>query len=650
MPERYTIIKHYENRMWFQGSPVLFEAGNLLRDSVTGKMLFQAKFSNVTSKIITAFIVNITCVDVTGKTIGELEGFQYLDLSVGGGQPFGDKMPVILPYDNTRNIEVTAVQAVFGSGEMWENSAKAAFQPLPAQENLREFLSNDLYKQFERECKKQGSYRGGVPGFVPDEHSDYWLCACGQLNLAENALCVSNICRYPKNFILKTANPKTLEILLEEYNAQQEESRKNEIYAEAVKMQMREDYQSAAELFASIAGYKDADARATACEQLAEQRIIERERAAESARKRIKKILAVGLPAICVTGLFVILLNAVIIPSIKYSRANGMFEKNQYAQAEEAFKELGDYKDSAVRVTESIYLNAGVLFDGKQYEQAESVFSSLGDYKDSKDKANESRYLHASVLFAGKQYEQAASVYSSLGDYKDSKDKANESRYLHAGVLFAGKQYEQAASVYSSLGDYKDSKDKEKESTYLYAGALVTEKQYEQAAFKYSGLGKYKDSKSKCNSAKYNYVIINKSRSDFTTMVFLEDLSSIGYKDSKAIYNQLTKWVAKVIVNDSTDDKETDMNSIASYSDIVFHLTLSGGKPGESIKIKIKIIYPDGDTHNRTTDFTVSDGGGMYWGWFDEYSYYGNPTGKLTMKFYNAQTGDFLGSDSVIVY
>jgi len=52
MPERYTIIKHYENRMWFQGSPVLFEAGNLLRDSVTGKMLFQAKFSNVTSKIL----------------------------------------------------------------------------------------------------------------------------------------------------------------------------------------------------------------------------------------------------------------------------------------------------------------------------------------------------------------------------------------------------------------------------------------------------------------------------------------------------------------------------------------------------------------------------------------------------------------------
>lgn len=653
--ERYSIVRHFENRMAAKECPILFETGNLLRDTLTGKMMLQAKFRNVSEKTVVAFLISVDCFDVKGELIGKLEEFQYLDLSAGSNQFFGYKTPIILPYDHTRSIAITAKEVVFENNELWKNKKKIPYSSIPSSKNMLDILGEKLYEQYVREFRKQGKMF--LHGFVPVEEDGYWICSCGQFNLADDKACLNDFCKIEKDFIFSLADSNKLELLLEQYNNEQEEKRKKDIYLRAVNLQNNGMFSLAVETFDRVLGYKDADELAEKCRVEAEKRKLEdekkrteKEEKATALKKRVKKTLAIVLPSIAGIGIFGFLLIALIIPSVKYSKAKNLLEEKEYVLAENAFKDLDDFKDSADMVKESIYLNAEALFEIEKYDEARPIYKSLNDFKDSAEKEKECRYLLAEELFVQKKYERAALAFNQISGYKDSSERGKESRYLLAESLFRDKDYKEAERNYSLSGNYKDSEEKRNESNYLHASVLYSEKRYIDAETKYSNLGDYKDSKNKALESKYNYVINNKSRDNSLTMSYLEDLRAKDYKDSKSIYNSLTKWVAKIVVNSSTTDNTTNLSSISKHENIVFHVTITGGKPDEEIKIKQVTHFSDGDTHSSTTDFTLSNRDSYYSGWYDRYSYYGNPTGRLTRKFYNDKTGELLGTHSVNIY
>lgn len=94
-------------------------------------------------------------------------------------------------------------------------------------------------------------------------------------------------------------------------------------------------YESAIRMFESIPGWKDADEQIYACkkkieelkakqeaDRLERERIEEKHRiAAEKAKKKIKKIITITAPIVCVLIVFLILLKTVIIPKQKYNAA-----------------------------------------------------------------------------------------------------------------------------------------------------------------------------------------------------------------------------------------------------------------------------------------------------------------------------------------
>ena len=95
------------------------------------------------------------------------------------------------------------------------------------------------------------------------------------------------------------------------------------------------NYESAIRMFESIPGWKDADEQIYACkkkieelkakqeaDRLERERIEEKHRiAAEKAKKKIKKIITITAPIVCVLIVFLILLKTVIIPKQKYNAA-----------------------------------------------------------------------------------------------------------------------------------------------------------------------------------------------------------------------------------------------------------------------------------------------------------------------------------------
>ena len=83
-------------------------------------------------------------------------------------------------------------------------------------------------------------------------------------------------------------------------------------------------YEEALDLLNEISGYKNADELIDLCNEKREEERLEEERKAEERRiqaeknaKRLKKIAAVAIPALCVCVAFLIVLNTVIIPHIR---------------------------------------------------------------------------------------------------------------------------------------------------------------------------------------------------------------------------------------------------------------------------------------------------------------------------------------------
>ena len=222
-------------------------------------------------------------------------------------------------------------------------------------------------------------------------------------------------------------------------------ARKDAVYVSAkAKMsgEQTQAYETAIKEFNTISGWKDADEQVAACQtkiqeikEKEEQERLERERKAEEERKaaekrakRNKKIEIITIQIVCVVIAFIILLNSVIIPYVKYNYAVALMDSGKYEDAISAFTELGDYKDSADRISESKekikelkYGDAVALMDAGKVDEAYSVFVELGDYKDSEAKAGAIR------LTKTKEHLKICNIgdYIKFGAYEQDNNTSN---------------------------------------------------------------------------------------------------------------------------------------------------------------------------------------------------------------------------------
>lgn len=202
------------------------------------------------------------------------------------------------------------------------------------------------------------------------------------------------------------------------------ELQNNSVYEEARK-HMKSDripfYESAIEVFEGIRDWKDSEKQIEICKQrindlkelqIEKEKQVEIERReAEKRTKRNKKILIHATHVACAIIVFVIVVNAVIIPNHKYNDAVVLMENEKYQEAILAFEDIVGYKDSKTKILYCKYNNAIALMDSDVVEAYETLIALEG-YKDSAEKAN--------------------SIYEK---YKDEKLKvANVGDYVYFGV------------------------------------------------------------------------------------------------------------------------------------------------------------------------------------------------------------------------
>lgn len=223
-----------------------------------------------------------------------------------------------------------------------------------------------------------------------------------------------------------------------------EAARKDAILADGKSKMNGEDtqaYKNAISIFKTIPDWKNSAELILQCEQKieaikaqeeadrleAERKAEERRIENEKNKQQYIKIAKIGGPILAAVIIFIIILNSVIIPSVKYNSAVKMMNNGEYEEAITAFEELDGYKESKAQIKECNYLNAKDLLDVKKYGEAYAILNDL----DETDLIKESIYDRAMEQIKADDKLSAYLLLSQIVDYKDAGDKAKEYKPLY---------------------------------------------------------------------------------------------------------------------------------------------------------------------------------------------------------------------------
>lgn len=202
MNDRYAKLFSLDSNLYAKTSPVIIEAGALLKDNTSGKTIAQLKFVNISNKIIVAIKVRIDAQDVTGNRLEGIEEFQYLDLRVGFDEEFGQTKPIIMPDATTRSFSVKCTAVVFDDGSVWTLPSDAVYEPIPSSESLFNSFDEELVVQYKIDTTQFSM-------FVPTEYKDLWICSCGCAN--SNAVDECRFCRAQKEIVFGCLDKELLQ-------------------------------------------------------------------------------------------------------------------------------------------------------------------------------------------------------------------------------------------------------------------------------------------------------------------------------------------------------------------------------------------------------------------------------------------------------
>lgn len=205
----------------------------------------------------------------------------------------------------------------------------------------------------------------------------------------------------------------------------EEIKRKENIYSRAEKC-MRlgtvEGCNSAIRLYESIPGFRSSAAQISECRRKIED--LEAKEAAqqvavEKAKKKAKKIAIIAAPIVCVCIVFVIVLNAVIIPNQKYNEAMDLIDSGDYESAYALLEEIG--KNDVIATNK--YDRAIDLIDSGDYKAAYALLDGLS-YRDSEEKLQSMKSQHPQAFLGGADVGDTVTfgTYEQNNNYSDGNE------------------------------------------------------------------------------------------------------------------------------------------------------------------------------------------------------------------------------------
>ena len=218
MSEKYTIVQHEKRLFWLQNCPVLLHSYALTKNNTNNSIFLQCKFENIVDKPIKAMNIAVKCSDIAHKQVTNIDNFSYLDISVQPYSLFGDKTPVVLPDNTTRNVSIIPLKVIFSDDTTWKNTSERAYelaeyeqQPISSLGELADQYKRDLHKI----CTDSEKHN-----YLPANVNGFTVCGCGKVVLPDTQYCASCGVDFSKLFAIN--NSKILHTEQQQYDEEQQ--------------------------------------------------------------------------------------------------------------------------------------------------------------------------------------------------------------------------------------------------------------------------------------------------------------------------------------------------------------------------------------------------------------------------------------------
>lgn len=460
MRKRFTRLLRLDHMFYAQEAPILISGGTLLRDEESGNLLCQITLHSLSEKEIRMVQVAVQMLDAEGNILGKEILHRYTDLTLDQDEETGSKTAIVLPAAETASFRARATRVDFADGRTWEGGS-SRWRKLPRQQTLPEYFGDEntaaqFQVRYGNDCR-----------FAVLETSPLWFCVCGAANPTGEKRC--RRCR--RNL---SAFRDLDEAALKRESARRvEQEQFRDIEEEAEKRSRRRGVGRFFGVLAMLAliaaglyffrpqlgalfagrGAQDGEISASVTAKPAEDD--PRQADYDAALKLIEEqdfdaakaaFLALGdygdSAEMAASG-------------VDYARALWLMELGR-KNDETKLSAIGR---SEADLTEEV--SASMLY----YAAAQEAFEELGDYKDCAEQAAACgeaaenaqhtllarRYADAEDLLAEKSYSLAREAFLALGDYEDSAEQAAEAVYRKAGALKALAETEHFPALYVSF-------------------------------------------------------------------------------------------------------------------------------------------------------------------------------------------------------
>ena len=233
---------------WEPGCPALVTAIQVSRNTETSATYLQVKVRNVSDAAISSIFAGLE-VNLPNGSV-ERVPLEYLDVDIPAGEEQALK-PMMLSHNDISSC-VLAISRIDQVSGKWQTSTAA--QPLPEKKTPPQLPQRAIDQRARAlDAKAEDEV---VRGAVQD-HGDWWVCACGQVNVKRDTCCA---CKQSKALLLANEDESKL---LADVDAFDEQT-----YNEAVKLQEEDTASSlkkAASKFEAVGNYKEAEKHLAEC-------------------------------------------------------------------------------------------------------------------------------------------------------------------------------------------------------------------------------------------------------------------------------------------------------------------------------------------------------------------------------------------------
>lgn len=317
--KRYTEIHSVNKPLFTNNAPVVVEKTAVFHDSVQKRRVVLNKIKNLSEKTIKSVCALLQFYDTSNKKIGDGLAYEYLDLCVGQGETFGEKVLIKTNIPGVCKSITTVTEVTFDDGSVWTPAPddKWGFIKLPP------LIESGLPSPYHALAYKEKF--GENAKFTYENRNGFQICTCGSINAPHSRACKNCGIAFTELINYDLDELKRDGAYLSAKNALSKKSNEKQLLQIRRVLEKLGDYKNSADLISQVDNNLDA---------------------IKNRRKRAKKLTIRWSSIAAAFATVTVLTFTVFVPWGRMLKADEYFKEDNLSKALSIYDDIGGFGHS----------------------------------------------------------------------------------------------------------------------------------------------------------------------------------------------------------------------------------------------------------------------------------------------------------------